>query len=60
MNEIILIIDTHTGVTRKIYPSEKRLAARRYAEKLNQDYGAVRFTTRMDTGTPKLTYDDSF
>lgn len=38
------IMDTHTGATLATYTPEKKLSARRKAEKLNLAYGAHRYS----------------
>lgn len=39
-----VVRDGHTGAVLKSYPGSKRKAARNYAEKLNQAYGAHRYS----------------
>lgn len=40
------VIDCHTGAVIRAYAGTKRKAARNYAERLNQGYGAHRYTAQ--------------
>jgi len=41
------VIDTKTGETIKHYAADKGAAARRYANKKDMEYGAVRYVVRF-------------
>jgi hypothetical protein len=42
------VVDCRTGAIVKTYTWAKRNAARRYVDKLDAAYGAVRYTTRLE------------
>ncbi len=41
------LVDNHTGAVIKSYPADKARAARNRANKLDNQYGAVRYVVRM-------------